>query len=868
MPLSARVLSSSESSAVLTWSEPKIDGGRRELWYRVECKTCPPGTQYSPGSARLNRTTITLRNLQPARNYSVLIFAENEISRMLEDVPAYAHVEVRTDSVVQVKVGNLRVLAATDDLITLAWQPPRHNRITNYQVEYGAVAGNADPRRKDLPNVEEVELSGLSPGTQYRIRVRALTSNGWGTWSDYQYADTAGATANRPREAAPESSGSTTVVVLIVVGCLILLFLLVIFFLVSRPTSRLHRPSQAALRPRHPRLPSWYNSLPLSLLQLHPVDSPHPPLLFFLRQWLAFPASIDVSGPSCRRVPFSHLIVSLTAPHDTHAHSQTLQAVISPPTIQPTDCTAAPTIIPLPGRVSPTPILLLACNPCLLYTSAKPRVPFSAGRSDTLGSSSFARERCLWNFLPLFDTLTNVNALFAVTAPLMSDGGLGFKPYVDPFAYEDPNLALREFASELDPKYLFIDKVILGGGEFGEVHQARLKLPGRPDEIVAVKSLLPGASAKAREDFLQEAAVMGQFSHPNVVRLKGVISRSDPVMIITEFMANKSLDQYLRSHDGQLDAAVLVGMLRGICAGMKYLSDKGYVHRDLAARNVLVAANGTAKISDFGLSRGMRASDTEQVYTTKGGKIPVRWTAPEAIAFRKYTSASDVWSFGIVAWEVASFGERPYWDWSNQNVIGAVNDGYRLSSPQGCPKGLYSLMTDCWAHERTQRPTFAALLSRIDKFLAIPDLLHEASSTANSTLSSDLYDHHGSPNPPPPAPLPHLPLGALPSVQELLGTLGLAHFAPSMAAHGVLSLHDLARLGIVDLMTYGLGQVDCQRIRDAVARFGAVPAHSTLPRHPHGHHPTLPSALHQPPLTRPSIATLHAPGRPDQGYFI
>uniref|UniRef100_A0A8C5SRA7 Protein kinase domain-containing protein n=2 Tax=Elapidae TaxID=8602 RepID=A0A8C5SRA7_LATLA len=160
---------------------------------------------------------------------------------------------------------------------------------------------------------------------------------------------------------------------------------------------------------------------------------------------------------------------------------------------------------------------------------------------------------------------------------------------------------------------------------------------------------------------------MGQFDHPNVVHLEGVVTRGKPVMIVIEYMENGALDAFLRKHDGQFTVIQLVGMLRGIAAGMRYLADMGYVHRDLAARNILVNSNLVCKVSDFGLSRVIE-DDPEAVYTTTGGKIPVRWTGPEAIQYRKFTSASDVWSYGIVMWEVMSYGERPYWDMSNQDV--------------------------------------------------------------------------------------------------------------------------------------------------------------------------------------------------------
>ncbi|CAN9503156.1 unnamed protein product [Ophioblennius macclurei] len=310
----------------------------------------------------------------------------------------------------------------------------------------------------------------------------------------------------------------------------------------------------------------------------------------------------------------------------------------------------------------------------------------------------------------------------------------GVKVYIDPFTYEDPNDAIHEFAKEIDISCVKIEEVI-GAGEFGEVCRGRLKQAGRREMVVAIKTLKAGYTERQRRDFLAEASIMGQFDHPNVIRLEGVLTRSCPVLIITEFMENGALDSFLRLNDGRFTMTQLVGMLRGIAAGMKYLSDMNYVHRDLAARNILVNSNLVCKVSDFGLSRFLDDTSADPTYTSSlGGKIPIRWTAPEAIAFRKFTSASDVWSYGIVMWEVVSYGERPYWDMSNQDVMTAVEQDYRLPPPMDCPMVLHQLMLECWMKERNLRPKFTRIVSTLDK------LLRNAASlkVVTSTYSGDL----------------------------------------------------------------------------------------------------------------------------------
>lgn len=166
-----------------------------------------------------------------------------------------------------------------------------------------------------------------------------------------------------------------------------------------------------------------------------------------------------------------------------------------------------------------------------------------------------------------------------------NNNGLGkpFKPYVDPTTYANHNDALAEFTNEIPVENVEVTRTI-GAGEFGEVCSGRLKVEnvygGVVQQIVAVKTLLPGSSDKAKADFLAEASIMGQFEHENVIRLVGVVTKSEPVMILTEYMLNGSLDKFLRFNDnGSLTVLQLVQMMHGVSCGMKYLTDKGFVHR-------------------------------------------------------------------------------------------------------------------------------------------------------------------------------------------------------------------------------------------------------------------------------------------------
>ncbi|XP_039365300.1 ephrin type-A receptor 8 isoform X1 [Mauremys reevesii] len=362
------------------------------------------------------------------------------------------------------------------------------------------------------------------------------------------------------------------------------------------------------------------------------------------------------------------------------------------------------------------------------------------------------------------------------------------KFYVDPHTYEDPCQAVHEFTREIEASRIKIEKVI-GSGESGEVCYGHLKVPGKRELPVAIKALKAGYTEKQRRDFLSEASIMAQFDHPNVIHLEGVVTRSKLVMIVTEYMENGSLDSFLRKHDGQFTIIQLVGMLRGIGAGMRYLSDLGYVHRDLAARNVLVNSNLVCKVSDFGLSRILE-DDPDAAYTTTGGKIPIRWTAPEAITHRTFSSASDVWSYGVVMWEVLAYGERPYWNMTNRDVINSVEEGYRLPAPMGCPTALHQLMLDCWQKERSERPRFSQIVSILDKLIRNPGNL-KCTATVNRFTQTP-FDRG------------FFDFTSCFTVEDWLESIKLGRYRENFAVAGYSSLGMVMRMNIDDVRSLGI----------------------------------------------------------------
>ncbi|XP_035273383.1 tyrosine-protein kinase Fes/Fps [Anguilla anguilla] len=252
------------------------------------------------------------------------------------------------------------------------------------------------------------------------------------------------------------------------------------------------------------------------------------------------------------------------------------------------------------------------------------------------------------------------------------------------------------------------DDVILGEhigrGNFGEVYSGRLRSDNTP---VAVKSCRESLPPELKNKFLMEARILKHYDHPNIVKLIGVCTQKQPIYIVMELVQGGDFLSYLRGEGHNLKTNMLLKMAENVASGMEYLAGKKCIHRDLAARNCLVAEGNVVKISDFGMSR----EEQDGVYSATGGmkQIPVKWTAPEALNYGRYSTESDVWSFGVLLWETFSRGTSPYATMSNQQTRDEVERGYRMLAPDACPSEVYALICRCWQYDPRKRPSFHTL---------------------------------------------------------------------------------------------------------------------------------------------------------------
>ncbi|VDN03699.1 unnamed protein product [Thelazia callipaeda] len=263
----------------------------------------------------------------------------------------------------------------------------------------------------------------------------------------------------------------------------------------------------------------------------------------------------------------------------------------------------------------------------------------------------------------------------------------------------------------------------LGKGEFGSVYQAAWSNSNSNEQIqVAVKCILPEKFFANPLNFLQEAAVMHKMCHECVVRLYGVVLDTKAVMLVSELAPCGSLLECLqnRSLRPTFFIDTLCEFSQQIAQGMEYLSSERLIHRDLAARNVLVFTAKRVKISDFGLSRSLgMGEDYYRSEFSEVVRLPIAWCAPEVINFLKFTSASDVWSYGVTLFEIFSFGQMPWAGLSGMQILAAIDypNSRRLECPDACPVELYSLMMQCWAHKPEERPSFTDILRHLPEIV-------------------------------------------------------------------------------------------------------------------------------------------------------
>ncbi|XP_043912217.1 proto-oncogene tyrosine-protein kinase receptor Ret [Protopterus annectens] len=317
-----------------------------------------------------------------------------------------------------------------------------------------------------------------------------------------------------------------------------------------------------------------------------------------------------------------------------------------------------------------------------------------------------------------------------------------------------------------DPKWEFPRKNLvlgktLGEGEFGKVVKATaFRLKGKAGyTTVAVKMLKENASQSELRDLLSEFTLLKQVNHPHVIKLYGACSQDGPLYLIVEYAKYGSLRSFLRESrkvgpsyvgsdtnrnssylDNPDERALTMGDLISfawqISRGMQYLAEMKLVHRDLAARNVLVAEGRKMKISDFGLSRDVYEEDS-YVKRSKG-RIPVKWMAIESLFDHIYTTQSDVWSFGVLLWEIVTLGGNPYPGIAPERLFNLLKTGYRMEKPENCSEEMYNLMLRCWKQEPDKRPPFTDISKELEKMMVKSrDYLDLAASTPSDSL---LYD--------------------------------------------------------------------------------------------------------------------------------
>uniref|UniRef100_A0ABK0L3K4 Receptor tyrosine kinase-like orphan receptor 2 n=1 Tax=Rattus norvegicus TaxID=10116 RepID=A0ABK0L3K4_RAT len=295
----------------------------------------------------------------------------------------------------------------------------------------------------------------------------------------------------------------------------------------------------------------------------------------------------------------------------------------------------------------------------------------------------------------------------------------------------------------------------LGEDRFGKVYKGHLfgPAPGEPTQVVAIKTLKDKAEGPLREEFRQEAMLRARLQHPNIVCLLGVVTKDQPLSMVFSYCCHGDLHEFLvmrsphsdvgstdddRTVKSALEPPDFVHVVAQIAAGMEFLSSHHVVHKDLATRNVLVYDKLNVRISDLGLFREVYSAD---YYKLMGNSLlPIRWMSPEAVMYGKFSIDSDIWSYGVVLWEVFSYGLQPYCGYSNQDVVEMIRSRQVLPCPDDCPAWVYALMIECWNEFPSGRPRFKDIHGRLRSWgnLSNYNSSAQTSGASNTTQTSSL----------------------------------------------------------------------------------------------------------------------------------
>ncbi|XP_029307965.1 high affinity nerve growth factor receptor [Cottoperca gobio] len=351
-------------------------------------------------------------------------------------------------------------------------------------------------------------------------------------------------------------------------------------------------------------------------------------------------------------------------------------------------------------------IMVLVINKCGQHSK------FGIHRSSVLGTED--------------DLAVSLRFMNFGTSPPSSDEDSGLSSFVENPQYFCGIIKEKDMCVQHIKRQDIVLKWELGEGAFGKVYLAECaNLSTDSDKMLVAIKTLKDANESTRQDFQREAELLTVLQHQHIVRFYGVCTDGEPLAMVFEYMRHGDLNRFLRAHGpdarileetkmpplGQLTLPQMLHIAAQIASGMVYLASLHFVHRDLATRNCLVGEGVVVKIGDFGMSRDIYSTD----YYRVGGRtmLPIRWMPPESIMYRKFTTESDIWSFGVVLWEIFTYGKQPWYQLSNSEAIECITQGRELERPRTCPKEVYMLMQGCWQREPQQRMVIKDIHSRL-----------------------------------------------------------------------------------------------------------------------------------------------------------